>query len=249
MLMKRLVFLSLLSLALSASLSAQQASFLSFGSSGEPSILAAAGSSEPSLVPALAIPAAAPAFFASVPWVARSSAPSPSSALPKALAPPSPPPPRNDFGNRWDLAAGYEYVHFSSAPFSANLSGLHTSLAYSLTDWFAVEGSVVAAFGGDVFAAGETAKYALLTGGGRIFWNRDPKRWSPWAHALVGGVHVNPQVAGSSKNGFAFQVGGGVDYFFNPRLSFRGEGDYVLTRLYSGTQNNFQIGVGFVLHF
>jgi predicted porin len=47
----------------------------------------------------------------------------------------------------------------------------------------------------------------------------------------------------------AFQTGGGVDYFFNPRLSFRGEADYVLTRLYSGTQNNFQIGVGLVLHF
>jgi hypothetical protein len=169
-----------------------------------------------------------------------------SAPLPDA---PAPPPVGGGLGNRWDLAAGYEYVHFSSAPFSANLSGLHTSLAYALNDWFAFEGSVIAAFGGDVFAPGETAKYALLTGGGRIYWNRDPKRWSPWAHALVGVVHVNPQVAGSSKNGFAFQTGGGVDYFFNPRLSFRGEGDYVLSRLYSGNQNNFQIGVGFVLHF
>ena len=246
--MKRLVFVVLAVLAVSASLPAQQVSFLNADRAATPSFLApAGGSSDVSLVPASALPAAAPASFAPVPSAALSSAPMPGAALPNAPAPP--PPPLDDFGNRWDLAAGYEYVHFSSAPFSANLSGLHTSLAYSLTDWFAAEGSVVAAFGGDVFAPGETAKYVLLTGGGRIFWNRAPRHWSPWAHALVGVAHVNPQVANSSKNGFALQAGGGVDYFFNPRLSFRGEGDYVLTRLYSGTQNNFQIGVGFVLHF
>ena len=244
--MKRLVFVVLVALAVSASLSAQQASFLNSDRSAEPSFLAAAGgSSEVSLAPALALPAVTWASFAPVPSAALYSAPPPSAA-PNA---PAPPPVGGDFGNRWDLAAGYEYVHFRSAPFSANLSGLHTSLAYSLNEWFAFEGSVVAAFGGDVFGPGETAKYVLLTGGGRIYWNRDPKRWSPWAHALVGGAHVNPQVARSSKNGLAFQTGGGVDYFFNPRLSFRGEADYVLTRLYSGTQNNFQIGVGFVLHF
>src|SRR5579863_3324220 len=245
--MKRLVFVVLVVLAVSASLPAQQASFLNADRSAAPSFLTpAGGSSEVSLVPSVTL-AAAPASFQPVPSAALSSAPVSSAALPNAPAPP--PPPLDDFGNRWDLAAGYEYVHFSSAPFSANLSGLHTSLAYSLNDWFAVEGSIVAAFGGDVFGPGETAKYALLTGGGRIYWNRDPKHWSPWAHALVGVVHVNPQIADSSKNGFALQAGGGVDYFFNPRLSFRGEGDYVLTRLYSGNQNNFQIGVGFVLHF
>ena len=244
--MKRLVFVVLVALAVSASLSAQQASFLN-SASAQPSFSAAAGSSAP-LVPALTFPAAAPASFSTpISSPALSSGPLPGAALPNAPAPP--PGPLSDFGNRWDLAAGYEYVHFSSKPFSANLSGLHTSMAYSFNDWFAVEGSIVAAFGGDVFGPGETAKYVLLTGGGRIYWNREPHRWSPWAHALVGGAHVNPQVANSSKNGFAFQAGGGVDYFFNPRLSFRGEGDYVLTRLYSGSQNNFQIGAGFVLHF
>ena len=245
--MKRLVFVVLVALAVSASLSAQQASSRDSDRSTEPWFLATAGSSfEVSLAPALALPAVTSPSFAPLPSAGLSSGPLPSGAFPNA---PAPPPVGGDFGNRWDLAAGYEYVHFTSAPFSANLSGLHTSLAYSLNEWFAAEGSVVAAFGGDVFAPGETAKYVLLTGGGRIFWNRDPKRWSPWAHALVGGAHVNPQVANSSKNGLAFQTGGGVDYFFNPRLSFRGEADYVLTRLYSGTQNNFQIGVGFVLHF
>ena len=57
-------------------------------------------------------------------------------------------------------------------------------------------------------------------------------------HARLEWLIVNPQVALSCKNGFARQAGG-VDYFFNPRLSFRGEGDYVLTQLYSGKKNYF----------
>jgi hypothetical protein len=238
--MKRLVFVLLVSLAVSVSLSAQQPSFLNFDLNSnhvsQPSFLTASAPNT-ALVPPLALP----------PNTAPLSPPIPSAALPDA--PPPPPPVSGSLLTRWDLAAGYEYVHFSSAPFSANLSGLHTSLAYSLTDWFAVEGSFVGAFGGDVFSSGDTTKYVLITGGGRIYWSRDPKRFSPWAHALVGVLHMNPQIADSSKNGFALQVGGGVDYFFNPRLSFRGEADYVYSRLYSGNQNNIQIGVGFVVHF
>jgi hypothetical protein len=176
-------------------------------------------------------------------------APVPSAALPEAPRAPQYGGRSDELGYRWDLATGYEYVHFKSAPFSANLSGIHTSIAYSLSEWFALEGSVIAAFGGDVFQAGEMSKYVLFTGGGRILWNRQPHRFSPWTHILVGGAHLNPQIANSSKNGFAFQAGGGVDWFFNPRLSFRGDADYVRTQLYSDSQNNFQIGLGVVLHF
>src|SRR5262245_60263358 len=241
--MKRLVLVVFVALAVSASLSAQQALFSSFDRTPQPSSLApaaAAADSIGALVPSLAIPAVAvPAALLS---------PVPSAALPDA--------PRvpqfgrgGDIGYRWDLAVGYEYVHFESKPFSANLSGIHTAIAYSLNEWFALEGSVVAAFGGDVFQDGEMSKYAMYTGGGRIFWNRQPHRLSPWAHVLVGGVHVNPQIANSGKNAFALQAGGGIDWYFNPRLSFRGEADFVHTQLYSDSQSNYQAGVGVVLHF
>lgn len=236
--MKRLALIVLVALAVSASLSAQQASFLNVDRAVQPAFLTATNTSDTALVPALAFPAVPASRFAPVV----------SAALPDAPAP-APPPAGGDFGTRWDLTGGYEYVHFSSAPFSANLSGVHSSLAYALNEWFAVEGNVVAAFGGDVFAAGETAKYVSLTGGGRMTWDRRPRRFSPWAHILVGLAHVNPQIAHSSKNGFALQTGGGVDYFINPRLSMRGEADYVRTQLYSDSQNNFQIGLGVVIHF
>jgi len=237
--MKRLVLVTFVALAVSVALPAQQASLLNFDRVAQPSFLAGHSStSDVSLVPSLAAPATLPA---------------PSlSAVPSAALPDAPAAPQygggGDVGYRWHLATGYELVHFESTAFSANLSGIHTALAYSFTDWFALEGSIVAAFGGDVFG-GEMTKFAMYTGGGRIQWDRTPHRWSPWAHVLVGGVHVNPQLAHVSKDGFALQAGGGVDWSLNPRLSFRGEADYVRTQLYSETQNNYQAGVGVVLHF
>jgi len=240
--MKRLVLVVFVALAVSASLPAQQATFLNFNRAAQPSFLtSAAGASDADITPSLAVPAAT--------LPVTSLAPVPSAALPDAPRAPQYGGRSDELGYRWDLATGYEYVHFKSAPFSANLSGIHTSIAYSLTEWFALEGSVVAAFGGDVFASGEMSKYVLFTGGGRLLWNRQPHRFSPWAHILAGGAHVNPQIANSSKNGFALQAGGGIDWFFNPRLSFRVEADFVHTQLYSDSQNNFQAGVGVVLHF
>lgn len=232
--MKRLAFVMFAALAVSSSLAAQQFQPVSLLDSNND---------------AWATPAVSTAFSAGAPtlssggsFLAKSYA-----ALPDA---PAPAPPRSSYdGPRFTLASGYEYVHFKSAPFSANMSGIHTSLAYALNDTFAVEGNVVAAFGGDVFQSGEMSKYVLLTGGGRIFWDRNPRRFSPWLHAAVGVAHVNPQIARSSKNGFALQAGGGVDYFLNPQFSLRGEADYVRTQLYSSSQNNFQIGIGFAIHF
>jgi hypothetical protein len=86
---------------------------------------------------------------------------------------------RDDF--RWQLGVGYEYVRFQSSAFNANLSGLHTSLTYYTNEWFGWEGSVVAAFGGTLFANDRT-KYLLYAVGPRMAWRR-PK-WEPWAHAL-----------------------------------------------------------------
>ena len=161
------------------------------------------------------------------------------------------PAPRFYYGNsedyRFQLALGYEYVHFRSTPFNANLNGVHTSLSYYLNDWFAVEGSIVAAFGTEVF--GNRSRYLLYTGGPRIAWRGSRRKYEPWMHFLVGGLHVNPQVAVGGQNAFALQGGAGVDFRYSTRISFRAEGDYVRSQLYSQSQNNVQFGGGVVLHF
>jgi hypothetical protein len=146
------------------------------------------------------------------------------------------------------LALGYEYIHFHSAPFNLNLSGLHTDLTYNLNNWVGVEGNVISAFGGTIFD-GERSKYVSYAGGARINGGASHRGFTPWAHALVGGVHVNPQTALGSKNSYLIQAGGGVDWVYNSRVSLRGEADYIHSALYHSSQNNFQIGLGAVIHF
>jgi hypothetical protein len=233
--MKRLVVVASLVLGASASLPAQQPNLLLLSPATRPASSPSANVDSSLLFPELAPPPAA----------------SFNSALPQPARPEAPPAPQGgvpeDF-RRWDLGVGYEYIHFSAAAFSSNLSGLHTSLTYNLNEWFGFEGSLISAWGGTIFG-GERTKYVSYTGGAHISAGPSRHRLTPWAHLLVGGVHVNPQLAVVSKNGFVLQAGGGGDYSLRPNISIRGEVDFVHTMLFSSSQNNFQIGIGAILHF
>ncbi len=233
--MKRFALVACFALGTCVSLSAQQSSLLLFAPAAQP--LAPSPAFNFTLVPELAPPSASSQPFVS---------PSPKPALPDAPAWPQRSS-SNEEGYPWDLAIGYEYIHFNSSQFNANLSGLHTDLTYNLKSWFGLEGNVISAWGGEI--GGERIKYVLFAAGGRVGFGPLRKRFSPWAHALVGGVHLNPQVARESKNSFAVQAGGGVDWAYNSRVALRAEADYVRSTLYSSTQNNFQIGLGAVIHF
>jgi Outer membrane protein beta-barrel domain len=147
---------------------------------------------------------------------------------------------------RWQLGLGFTYVKFRSPAIDASMEGLNTSVTYFTNNWFGVEGNITAAFGRKIFVDDQT-RYAGITGGPKIVMHQ--QRWEPWAHALFGIAHVNPQLAGVGKNGVAIQVGGGADYPAWPQISLRLEGDWVLTRLYSQSQNNFQLVIGAVFHF
>lgn len=153
---------------------------------------------------------------------------------------------RDDY--RFQLAASYAFVRFRSSAFSANMSGLNTALTYYTNEWFAVEGSVTATFAGTPsgFSKG-LAKYLFYGGGPHVAYRNG--RWEPWLHALLGGVHVQPQTAAGSRNAFAFELGGGMDWRKNPVLAVRAEADWARSQLYSQGQNNFQISAGVVFHF
>ena len=195
---------------------------------------------QPSAAPASytesALAAPSPVFSTAiaVPNLSEATAPEPQSAGPGG-----------DY-YRWQVGLGYEFARFSSNPFDANMNGIHTTLAYYPTNWLGVEGSVVAAFGGTIFANDRT-KYLLYTIGPRIIWQG--RRLQPFGHVLVGGLHMLPQVADQGKNGFAVQVGGGVEYPITASFGAEFEADYVRSQLYSAGQNNLQVGAGFVVHF
>ena len=135
---------------------------------------------------------------------------------------------------------------FQSSLLNASAVGIKTSVGYFLNDWFGVEGNVTAAFAPTVLV-NEHVKLLTYGGGPKIAWRQ--KQWEPWLHGIFGGAHELPQLAGQSKNSYSIQAGGGADYRWNPRISFRLEGDYVRTGFFKQSQNDFQISGGIVFHF
>lgn len=234
--MKRLLVLALFVLGTACAARAQEA----WPSANAGSVNVAANFSETTAADATLLQpentAARPAAFAAFAAAPAPAAPAPA---PKLLYGS-----RDDY--RWQLGLGFAYVKFRSAPLSASLRGLNTSLAYFTNDWFGIEGNVTSAFGSTVLG-NDRQKYFSLTGGPKIAWRQ--RRWEPWGHALFGLVRVNPQLAGVSRNGFGVLLGGGVDLRWKPRLAFRFEGDWVRSQLYSSSQNSFQLVTGFVFHF
>jgi opacity protein-like surface antigen len=173
-------------------------------------------------------------------------------AVPVESAEPADPSPRPRFlyggrdDYRWQLGLAAAWYRFQSSIFNASAVGIKTSVSYFTNDWFAIEGNLTAAFAPDIYAK-EHVKLATYGAGPKIAWRQ--KRWEPWAHAIFGGAHEQPQTAGNSKNSYSIQAGGGADYRWNPRVAFRLEGDYVRTGFFHGSQNGFQLAGGIVFHF
>ena len=151
---------------------------------------------------------------------------------------------RDDY--RWQLGLGVAWERFRSNIFNASAVGLNSSVAYFTNDWFGVEGDISAMYA-PVIYQNEHVKLLNYVGGPKIAWRQ--RRWEPWAHVLVGGSHEQPKTAGFSKSSFAFQAGGGADFRWNPRLSFRLDADYLHTSFFSKSQHNFLLGGGIVFHF
>jgi hypothetical protein len=173
-------------------------------------------------------------------------------ALPLENAEPASPPPQPKFlyggrdDYRWELSLAASWLRFRSSVFNASAVGFSTSVVYFTNDWFGVEGNVTAVFAPTIFQ-NEHVKIATYGAGPKIAWRQ--KRWEPWLHGIFGGAHEQPAVAGQSKSSYEIKAGGGADYRWNPRISFRLEGDYVRTAFFTSSQNNFQLAGGIVFHF
>ena len=170
-------------------------------------------------------------------------------ALPLDNAEPSPQPKflyggRGDY--RWELGLGASFLRFQSSALNASPVGVNTSVVYFTNEWFGIEGNVTAGFARTVFV-NEHVKIATYGGGPKFTWRQ--KQWEPWLHGIFGGAHEQPQVSGFGRNSYVIKAGGGADYRWNPRISFRFAGDYVRTGFFNQSQNNFQLEAGFVFHF
>jgi opacity protein-like surface antigen len=173
-------------------------------------------------------------------------------ALPLETAEPASPSPQPKFlyggrdDYRWELGLGASWVRFRSSVFNASAVGVSTSVVYFTNEWFGVEGNLTAVFAPTIYL-NERVKIATYGAGPKIAWRQ--RRWEPWMHGIFGGAHEQPQVSGSSRNSYAIKAGGGADYRWNPRISFRLEGDYLRTGFFHSSQNSFQLAGGIVFHF
>lgn len=73
-------------------------------------------------------------------------------------------------------------------------------------------------------------------------------RFRPFAHVLVGVSRINADGFGSDTS-FGSAYGGGLDYKLGGPLHWRFQGDYLQTRFFSQTQNDFRFSTGVVFHF
>jgi hypothetical protein len=190
-------------------------------------------------------PAARPANTFAVPIVATALAVPFDDAEPAA-----PSPPKFLYGGRddyrWELGLAASWLRFQSSVFNASAVGVNASVVYFTNEWFGIEGNISAVFAPTILVK-EHVKIATFGAGPKIAWRRN--RWEPWLHGIFGGAHEQPQIAGSSRNTYVIKAGGGADYHWNPRISFRLEGDYVRTGFFKQSQNNFQLSGGIVFHF
>ena len=147
---------------------------------------------------------------------------------------------------RWQVAIGPSFVRFRSSIFHASMAGTVTSVTYAKNDWLGIEGQVVTGFAPEIYDR-EHVKYVNYGGGVKAGYRR--AKWEPYAHVLIGGAHIQPQTAGNSRNAFMIEAGGGVDYRFWTRMSFRGQVDYLRTSFFKSTQNTLQISIAAVFHF
>lgn len=172
--------------------------------------------------------------------------PAASSAFPSPAPRPKPRPYYYENPNKWQLGITFALVRFRSSVYYASAPGLNTSLAYWLREWIAIEGSVTSAFAPPVF---ENEHFRYLSYGAGPKFSFGHGRVEPWAHALVGGVHLIPQTASGGQNGAEFTIGAGVDYALNTVISAKAGVDYLGTHMFGEWQSSAQILAGFSFRF
>jgi opacity protein-like surface antigen len=75
-------------------------------------------------------------------------------------------------------------------------------------------------------------------------------KFRPFGEAMFGVGHVNTgQGISTSDTSLVTTVGGGLDYKIVRILALRAEGDYVQTRFFHTTQDNFRLSTGLVFRF
>jgi len=159
-----------------------------------------------------------------------------------------------------NIFIGYSYNRATATVDNAtNLNGWNGSLEGKIFPFV----GLVADFSGYYGSASVPASCPAIIGGGPCLTNLDmsehnflfgPRvsfsagRFRPFAHVLFGASHINVNGFGSDTS-FGSAYGGGLDYRVKGPLHWRFQADYLQTRFFSQTQNDFRFSTGIVFHF
>jgi hypothetical protein len=160
---------------------------------------------------------------------------------------------------KFELAAGYSYIHFNPGdPFASwNNQGGTGSFTYNPNRWL----GLTAEFGNYGFhrtVGTNTPEGGFFTYlfGPRLNY-RKFNYFVPFAEFLVGGFRADGNVTGSNEqSSFAMAAGGGVDIVFHRNFAWRfAQIDYLMTNASgpflnaNARQNNLRLGTGLVLRW
>jgi len=149
---------------------------------------------------------------------------------------------------------GYSYA---SADFSSNrrtnLNGWNGSLEGKVLPWVGFVADISGLYGSQNVSAvptvsADTSVHNVLFGP-RV--SVAVGKFTPFAQALFGASHIKESASGfsDSDTSFGTALGGGIDYRVIHVIGWRVQADMLQTRFFSGTQNNFRLSTGVVLHF
>jgi len=171
--------------------------------------------------------------------------------------------------SKGNIAFGYSYARGNLSSKSAlaptisnsNLNGWFISAEYKVIPWLGVVGDFGGNYGNErvvpfcevipicpspldanvnvqTFLAGPRASVTV----GKV---------TPFAQALFGGAHTSASGTGfsNSDTSFATALGGGVDFRLAKTIGWRVQGDYLQTRFFGSSQNNFRLSTGLVVRF
>jgi hypothetical protein len=152
------------------------------------------------------------------------------------------------------VSLGYQFnrINLTGSPFDTN--GLNASFVRYFGRRMGAEAQVGLGFGntGATTAPPNLTAKSVFAGGGPRLALRGHGPIEPWVHGIVGMEHFRfSQTSGVLGNNTALAAvgGGGIDFRFNPRASFRVEGDWLGSRFFSVNQRSFQVVTGLVFNF
>jgi Outer membrane protein beta-barrel domain len=162
-----------------------------------------------------------------------------------------------------NIFVGYSF--YSASPSSLNLdtggrpnlNGWEGSLEGKVLPWVGIVADLSGHYGSHSFVELTPAGPIAATVSGHetdvVFGPRlsfSVGKFRPFGEAMFGVGHVSTgNFLSTSDTSFVTAVGGGLDYKIIRILALRAEADYVQTRFFGTTQDNFRLSTGVVFRF